>query len=333
MITLLQLVGLGNSNHVRLAKTDVFGYERFLEIENISPLLEILHPKYFKHKKLLYGGKVNVLKMDISPDIIYNSISDPDRCSDVLKDVIEDAQDNPFPYINHPKNVYKTKSDKTYQLSKNIDKLNAIKTICVNPLSLKELVTLLATHDIRAPFRIKEAGKEWGEVNHYIFKESDDVSSLERFAFDGRAYYISPYVDYSSEDGLFRKYRFFLIGEKIIPGHLIISNQWYIKNDRQAHVEIDKELLSIVIKEEQAFLQNNDSYDLKPLFELKSLLDLDFCGVDCYIDDNGIMGLFSISCSRHYFDTSKEENYYSKKQIHTFNKAVEAMILSKINKR
>jgi hypothetical protein len=55
MITILQFVGLGNSNEVFLVTTDDSGQKRFLEIPKVSPLLEVLNPKYFRHKKVLLG--------------------------------------------------------------------------------------------------------------------------------------------------------------------------------------------------------------------------------------------------------------------------------------
>lgn len=329
MITILQLVGLGNSNEVLLVTTDETGQKRFLEIPQVSPLLEVLNPKQFRHKKVLFGGESSHIKIDISPNIIYNSVGDPDRCSHVIQRLISEAEHNVFPYINHPRYISRVRADTLYLLSKEIDGIEAIKSIRIAPRSLNELKELLLLHNIRPPFIVKEAGRELDEKNSYLLKKTGDIHELERFAFDGRVYYINPFHDYRSKDALYRKYRFFVIGDKIIPGHLIISKEWYVKDDPQAHKGLKKNIDTIEA-EERAFLKKYQKKRIPALIDLKEKLELDFFAVDCSIDEKGKILLFNVDCEAHYFERCKKENYYVPKQIQRFKEAVEIMIINKM---
>lgn len=331
MITILQLVGLGNSNEVLLITTNDIGQKRFLEIPQLSPLLEVLNPKQFRHKKVLFGGESSNIKIDIAPNLIYNSVGDPDRCSQVLQRLQKESEQNDFPYINHPKHISRVRADNLYLLAKEIEDMEAIKSIRITPRSLTEVKESLDQHSIHAPFTVKEAGLEPEQSKSYLFKETDDIHDLECFAFDGRAYDIRPFYDYISKDNLYRKYRFFVIGDKIIPGYLIISKEWYIKDDIQAHKGLEKDL-SQIEAEEKAFLKKYQKKRIPALINLKEKLELDFFAVDCSIDEKGEIVLFNVDCEAHYFDRCKKKGYYLPKQIERFNEAVETMVINKMKR-
>ena len=331
MITVLQLVGLGDRNEVLLVTTDDSGQKRFLEIPQLSPLLEVLNPQQFRHKKVLFGGESSHINIEIAPDLIYNSVGDPDRCSKVLQRLQKASAQNDFPYINHPDNIPRVRPDNLYLLAKEIEGMEAIKAIRIAPRSLTEVEELLHKYNIHAPFIVKEAGLEPEQSHSYLFKKTDDLHDLERFAFDGRAYYIRPFYDYRSKDRLYRKYRFFVIGDKILPGHLIISKEWYIKDDIEAHKGLENKF-STIEAEEKAFLKKYQKKRMPALLSLKEKLGLDFFAVDCSINDKGKIILFNVDCEAHYFERCKKEGYYLPKQIQRLNEAVETMVVNKLQR-
>lgn len=254
MVTILQLAGLGDRDEVLLINTDQNGQKRFLEIDKVSPLLEPLNPRRFRHKKLLYGGVKNSTNVDIQLNLVYNSISDPDRCSRALERVQNAAKQNPFPFINHPDLIPNVRADRLYELTKGIDGGISPKCLRVTPRSLAELQEALRQNSLTVPFIMKEAGTDPESPNSFLLKEADPFHKLERFAFDGRAYYVTQFYDYRSPDSLYRKHRFFVMGNKILPGHLIVSTQWHIVDDRTAHKALEETLFDIE-KEEKAFLK------------------------------------------------------------------------------
>lgn len=332
MITILQLVGLGNTNDVLFLGTDKSGEQRHLEIENISPLLETLDPSRFRHRKLLYGGMENPINLSLTPNIVYNSISDTDRCSRALDRAQHAAKSNPYPFINHPALIPNTRPDKLFQHVAAISGMTAPQCIRITPTSLKDVRTALKENGMTAPLIFKEAETAPGQENDFLLNSMDDLHDLERFAFDGRAYYVTHFIDYRSKDGLYRTYRFYVIGSKILPGHLIISDQWQIQNDLQAHAGMDDKR-STLEKEEKEFLKTYQKKRLPALVALQEKMGLDFYALDCSFDAKGDLILFKVDGGAHYFDTTKEEGYYSSKQLTRYREAVETMIVNKLDKQ
>ena len=330
MITILQLMALGDSNEVKMLRTDEHGAQKHLEIDKVSPLLEPLDPNRFRHRKLLYGGVDNPISLNITPQLVYNSISDPDRCSRGLDRAQHAAKSNPYPFINHPAAVPNARADNLSQIAGDVESLTVPKCIRITPRSLDGLRTALDENTMTPPLLFKEAGTEPERANRFLLESMEQIHELERFAFDGRAYYVKPFVDYCSNDGLYRKYRFFVIGSKILPGHLIISDQWAIENDLQAHTGLQNQMAAIQ-KEEQAFLKAYQKKRLPALIALQEKLGLDYYAVDCSLDADGGLLIFKVDCGAHVFDSTKEEGYYSAKQLSRFNEAVETMLLNKLN--
>lgn len=329
MITILQLMALGDSNEVKMMRTDEHGAQKHLAFDKVSPLLEPLDPNRFRHMKLLYGGVNNPIHLNIRPQLVYNSISDPDRCSRGLERAEHAAKSNPYPFINHPALIPNIRADNLATIASSIEGVTVPRCLRITPRSLAELRTALDENALTTPLLFKEAGAEPEYSEPFLLENRDAFHQLERFAFDGRAYYVTPFIDYRSSDGLYRKYRFFVIGNKILPGHLIISDQWKVKDDLQAHSGFQNQK-PVIDKEEQTFLKNYQKKRLPALIALQEKLGLDYYGVDCSLDDKGELFLFGIDCNAHYLDETKEEGYYSAKQKTRFNEAVETMLLNKL---
>ena len=328
MTTILQLAGLPDSNEIVLETTDETGVRRFLDFAWLSPLLEPLNPGRFRHLKLLYGGAENPVSVNIRPDIVYNSISDPERCSHALDRAQHAARSNPYPFINPPANIPRIRPDRLCETVAPLKGIAMPKTVRLTPHSLSDVRNALETYDLKPPLLFREAAAYPERPNHYILESFDDLHDLERFAFDGRAYYVSAFTDYRSPDGLYRLYRFYIIGDTVLPGHLILSDQWYIRTDAEAHRGLKPKMTS-VLNEESAFLKKFQSRKFPVLTLLKKQLGLDYFAVDCTIDKKGDLLLFGIDCNGHYADGTKMQGYYSEKELAQFNQAVEKMLLEK----
>ena len=331
MITILQLTALNDSDEVLLITADEHGQKRFLHVDRVSPLLEPLDPQRFRHKKLLYGGLNSNIDVNIKPQIIFNSIGNPDRCSRMLTKVTKIAENNPFPVINHPSKVPNVQPHHLYALSHDIDDLIVPKSTRVTPNSLASLQTTLTTHGLQAPYIIKEVGCDPESQNSYLLKNDEDIHVLERFAFDGRAYDVTAYHDYRSDDGLFRKHRFFVIGDTLYPAHMIISSTWKITNDQEAHEGLESKKKKL-LKEEKHFLKRYQTRQFPALLALKERVGLDFFAIDCHVMPDERIVLFGIDCESHYFERLKEHGYYNEKQIQQYNRAVETMIMTKLKR-
>ena len=328
MTTILQLAGLPDSNEIVLETTDETGVRRFLDFAWLSPLLEPLNPGRFRHLKLLYGGAENPVSVNIRPDIVYNSISDPERCTLALDRAQHAARSNPYPFVNPPANIPRIRPDLLCRTVAPIKGISMPHTVRLTPRSLADVRKVLETGGLTLPVLFREAAAYPEQPNHHILETLDDLHDLERFAFDGRAFYASDFTDYRSSDGFYRLCRFYVIGETVLPGHLILSDRWYIRSDIEAHKDLGPKL-SAVLNEEKAFLKKFQNRKFPALSLLKKQLGLDYFAVECAIDEKGELLLFGIDCNGHYADGTKEQGYHSPKEIEAFNLAVEQMLLAK----
>jgi hypothetical protein len=327
MITILQLVALPDTNEITLGATDETGQKRMLEFQGVCPLLDNLDPHRFAHQKLVYGGEENPLDVNLTLNMVYNSIGQPERCSRTLKRAQDDAQRNPFPYINHPDNIPNVRPDILCGIVKNIKGIEMPHTVRFQPRSLNEVRQTLGEQGIRAPFIFKEPALGPQNSTLFLVDDTDGIDALERFAFDGRPFHASRFYDYCSADGLYRLYRFYVIGDTVLPGHLIVSDHWQIRNDEEAHRGTAQ--TENILKEEKEFLRHFRHKKFPALLTLQQRLGLDYFVLNCTFDAQGNIILFGIECEGHYSDGVKAAGYYGQKEIIRFNDAVASMIWAK----
>ncbi len=322
---IMQLIGLNDNHEITIASIQ----ERMTyEVENVSPLLEVLDRQRFGIEKVLLGGPGSAqIRVPIT-SLIFNAICDPDGCRKSLGVAEKIASQVDAPVINHPENTYKTRKDRLWQLYGDRKDIQVPKTIRVSPRRRAEIEQIVESGEMQPPFLFKEAGGL--EIpSAFLVDSPGKIRELERFAFDGRDYYMTAFIDYRSRDGLYRKYRFFVIGGRVFPGYLIVANHWSILNDTQAKSTFEK-LPPAVKSEEQTFLKTFRGRQFSIFKDMYKTLGLDFFGIDCGFNSAGMPILFSVSGCKHYFSTDKDENYYSTKQLGELNRAVEWMVTRKL---
>ena len=131
-------------------------------------------------------------------------------------------------------------------------------------------------------------------------------------------------MDYRSADGFFRKYRFFFIGEEILPYHLAIGDAWKIH-----HQTTDMADHPWMQHEEQAFLENPassfGSRQCAALQAIRAAIGLEFCGIDCAIGADGALVVFEVNASMLV-----HENYgpfvYKAPAVDRIKRAFDAML-------
>ena len=132
------------------------------------------------------------------------------------------------------------------------------------------------------------------------------------------------YIDVRSEDGLFRKYRYFVMGSYGAPRHVIISADWCV------HAE-DRINSPAFIEEELAYTSRPDpNHDL--FVDLARALELDFVCFDYSYDRDGrivvwepnplpvLWGRFN-TMETHAYQMSALERLYSRMTRYYFDRA------------
>lgn len=216
-------------------------------------------------------------------DVAIVIASDSEECRPALAEIDRLAASWPKPLLNAPSKIVNLDRDKLYRLLDGIDGLDIPATIAVGRAQL--LQVLLSTTELREvaagtdfPVIIRPRGSHAGTG----LAKVDDIFELGKYltAQAGDEFFVARYVDYASEDGLFRKYRVVIADGKPYACHMAIADQWNIWYLNAGMAESDSKRL-----EEATFMQTFDfGFGLRhrsALTELAARLGLDYCIIDC----------------------------------------------------
>ncbi len=152
-------------------------------------------------------------------------------------------------------------------------------------------VLLQSIHDDCAfPIILRPRGSHAGRGLQKI----DDLASLKNYleAQTESQFYISPFIDYSGEDGQFRKIRVAMIDGQPFVGHMAISSHWMI-HYVNAGMYVDRSKAD----EEAAFMDHFDEFSTRHHVALQGMfsrIGLDYLCVDCAETRDGQLLIFEV---------------------------------------
>ncbi|MGB6634148.1 MAG: hypothetical protein WBF12_00575 [Bradyrhizobium sp.] len=227
-------------------------------------------------------------------DVAIVIASDSEECVEALRKIDEVAGRWPRPLLNPPRLVRNLDRDKLHGLLRGIDGLEIPTTLSVAraeilPIaqSQAELVSLAA--ELNFPVIMRPRGTHAGVGLVRI----DDAAAIARYLAERPAedFFVSRFVDYSSPDRLFRKYRVVFVGGKPYACHMAIADRWdiwYLNAGMALSVEKRHE--------EEHFMRDFDGdFALRhrgALAAVASRVGLDYFTIDCAENKNGELLIF-----------------------------------------
>lgn len=225
-------------------------------------------------------------------NVVVNLVSETDFGLDLMASAIDLADSLQRPVVNHPRLMLATDRE---SISRRLTGVaDAVMPATVR-IEAKDLRRRVRDGDTNAfPVIVRHTGKHGGDMMELVA----DADALLRFAEESgeQALYLTAFVNYSSPDGLFRKYRFIFIGDEILPYHLAIGDGWKVHHasTRMAHVEWMR-------REEEAFLNEPDRVfgpkGMAALDAIRRQIGLDYFGIDCSLDSEGRVVIFEVNAS------------------------------------
>ncbi len=226
-------------------------------------------------------------------DLVVNLISDADQSEAVLPLAVTLAAQAGKPVINDPAKISRTTRDAITELLSEIPGC-VIPNILRLPEGKNVAATLLEAELLFSfPLLVRPAGTHGGDD----FEKCTDGAALAEFLTPRQGdHYLIQYIDYASPDGHFRKYRFIFVGEKVMPYHLCIGNDWKVH-----HVSTDMANQPWMQQEEAAFLADAGATfspaHYKTLNAIRERIGLDYFGIDCALDREGNLVVFEVNAS------------------------------------
>jgi glutathione synthase/RimK-type ligase-like ATP-grasp enzyme len=229
--------------------------------------------------------------------------------------------------LNDPRRIIGTDRETMARRLSGIDGLVMPPTLRTDRAGLSRLVQEGGVGTF--PLIIRHAGTHGGDMMELV----DDSAALLQFAEEAGEHmlYLTDYVDYSSTDGYFRKYRFLFVGEEILPYHLAIGDGWKVHHasTRMGEVEWMRD-------EEAAFLDAPEMVfgpeAMAALDAIRREVGLDYFGIDCGLDRQGRVVVFEVNASM-LIHLRNEGFEYKNPHVHRIQKAFERMLESRAGKR
>src|SRR3954453_3160977 len=164
-------------------------------------------------------------------DVAIVIASDSEECRDALRMIDEILPTLQRPMLNPPRQVCNLDRDKLHHLLSGIEGLDMPATLCVTRTQLSDVATSdLSLSEFAAELQFPSIVRPRGSHAGVGLAKLDDAAAISRYleARPEQEFFVSRFVDYASEDGLFRKYRVVFVEGRPYARHMAIAGQWDI---------------------------------------------------------------------------------------------------------
>jgi hypothetical protein len=262
-------------------------------------------------------------------DVAIVIASDSEECRDALRKIDRAAARWPRPLLNPPRKVGNLDRDKLHRLLRGIEGLDIPATHGVTRAQVSELAQSRISFtdiadDLRFPFIVRPRGSHAGVGLAKI----DNRAAIDRYlaARPEQQFFISRFVDYSDDDGLFRKYRVAIVDGRPYACHMAIADRWDIW-----YLNAGMAFSASKRLEEADFMRDfDDAFAARHQSALAAMIDrvgLDYFTIDCAENDNGELLIFEADNTAvvHNMD-SPEQFPYKPAQMRKIFDAFAAML-------
>ena len=226
-------------------------------------------------------------------DIAIVIASDSEDCRDALAKIDAAAPNWPRPLLNPPRLVCNLDRDKLHHLLAGIERLVIPATTAAAREQLlrarsNEALGAIAV-ELAFPVIVRPRGSHAGNGLARI----DDAEAMQRYleACEESEFFVSRFVDYASEDGLFRKYRIVFVDGEPYACHMAIAGRWDIWYLNAGMIQSAAKRL-----EEETFMRTFDigfgRRHQSALAAMAGRLALDYFTIDCAESRDGALLIF-----------------------------------------
>lgn len=292
-IRILHLVGVCDSHTVMLSRLSRDPRNLPMHFEGNVEITSLVDDRFELVGMLC--GDLPTESFSASPfAAVLNGICDPDTNAGALRAAASIVDQLGVGVFNDPRRVAELTRDNVADRLAGIEGLLVPATARIAPAAVREVIPLASAGGVEPPFLVREAGRHGG-LDLQLIRGEEDRDLLERYAFDGRHFYVTEFVDRPSPDGIYRKYRVIVVGGEPIPKHQIASSGWNVHaRDRRS-----PEATAALQREDDEFVSATSLASEQVFREIHARLGLDYFGVDFGIDQDGRILLFEAnSCVR-----------------------------------
>jgi len=227
-------------------------------------------------------------------DIAIVIASDSEECRDALRIIDSAAARWPRPMLNPPRLVGNLDRDKLYRRLRGIEGLDIPATVCVTRAQLSDVAqSNLLFADIAAELQFPIIARPRGSHAGVGLAKLDERAAIDRYLAERveHEFFVSRFVDYADDDGLFRKYRIAVVDGRPYACHMAIADRWDIW-----YLNADMAFSESKRREEENFMRTFDSaFAVRHQSALAAMIDrigLDYFTIDCAENKHGDLLIF-----------------------------------------
>jgi tetratricopeptide (TPR) repeat protein len=265
----------------------------------------------------------DVAMLRAKADVVFNMIANADDGREILPQALDLADRIGRPTVNHPRVIMNTDRETVARRLAGVPYCVVPKTIHVAGAVLAKAASVGEFAGFRLPLLVRLAGKHGGD-DFDMFSDWADVTNFAAKNTESDHYLIE-YVDYRSDDGLFRKYRIIFIDGEILPYHLAIHDDWKVH-----HFRTDMANHAWMRQEEERFLQDmgrvfNPAHQ-DALRAIANATELDYGGIDCGLTRDGQIVVFEANAVMLVHNETDANFTYKNPYIAKIKSAFDAML-------
>lgn len=243
---------------------------------------------------LIQGQDIALATLYISPDApppphipahdVAIVVSTGSEDGDFALSTIERLAKNwPVPVLNLPAQIRNLERDRLYHRLAGISGLHIPPTLRLSRNDLE------VSSDLEFPRIIRPLGSHAG----FGLEKLENAGDLGAYLVQRgeEEFFVSPFIDYSDENGMFRKYRVAIIDGCPFPVHMAIADQWkvwYLNADMALNAEHRIEEAKFM----QFFDENFGRRHARAFTEMARRLDLEYFLIDCAETRDGRLLIF-----------------------------------------
>ena len=244
-------------------------------------------------------------------ECVLNLVTDPDQHPETLGRLRKLLRGHKGRVINRPEAVLQTTRDRVAARLAGIPGLRVPKVLRLHNPKPGAAAAAAQRDDLAFPLIVRRAGTHTGKIVGLVHGPDE----LDAACAGPGPFFLTEYVDFRSDDGLYRKYRMWSFGGTAIFRHIIIAQDWNV------HVRMREDFMAHrpeLIGEEIRLLERPDGAFPMLVHQVfaavQERLGLDFFGMDFGLDGQGRPVLFEANATMSFFPLERPPyfNYLSK---------------------
>ena len=237
--------------------------------------------------------------------VLVNLITEPEQSRRTLDNLRKLLRGVPGKIVNPPDAVLRSTRDNVARILSGIPGLIVPKAVRLGGNRPALAVQKLGPAGVPLPIILRHAGTHGGAILGLFHSAEETLAALE----PGRDHLATQFVDFSSTDGLYRKYRVFLIGRHLVLRHMLVSDSWNVHASTRSQYMAPRPGL---VLEERSLMERETPFPPKVqavLEAVQSRMPLDFFGMDFGLTKDGDVVLFEANATMSFFPFSSDPQF------------------------